>query len=401
MQHKAKELLIMAAILSIATCYTEITEHHKHFDNLYTNDYVIVVMHNTKKNSKFTKSLKNALNVLEGSNDMKSYDVKVEYVDTIKTPFFDSHYDLEGKDEARLFIRNQMVIYENFEEELEQLNKKSSPEVEISSKLEEFVLNRIKKISTELRDMEHFKEIINEKRVVGLYTGAQNDNFDKYMLVAKKNIDFTFVHTFDPYLRESIFEEFRYAPITKDDIFVIIRHKEDLNEFDNQLVVPSNEFDEKSLTEFIEYERFDKLRNPEQGNEIVKRMFFKAQPLLLYIIGTQKESERFEIFKEAVKSLPKRFIYSYTDTESSTSGAYLQLFMMAEKMMTPEGLSILWVSPSRKIRIEPFNGEFTKQGIIDFVFSFYESHERILDSMKEHLYDKKKDGKDKMTSEEL
>ena len=395
-------ILSMIILISNIRCYIEITDYHKHFENVYSNDYVLVVFHNPKNQSQISKSLKSILSLLDASDVIKSYNVLIEYIDIEKTTFFDNHYDLEGRETVKFFIRNQMIELKDYPEKIKNVHKNANNERELADKIEKFVLDQIKNISIELKDIEHFKELLGSKGILGLYAGANDNNFKRYHHVTKKNIDFTFVHTFDPYLREIIFSEFAKSPLAEGDVFAIIRSIEGLNEFDDQIAVTFNEFDEKALTEFLEYERFDKLRTPDKGNEIVKRMFFKAQPLLLYVKGQTNDSQKFEIFKEAVKSLPKRFIYSYTDTDSVDSGAYLQLFMMSEKMMAPETLSIIWVSPSRKVRIEPYNGDFTKQSIMDYVFNFYDEHEQILDSMKAHLYDKEtKIIDDKVATEEL
>lgn len=401
MKLNLKPLLIMAVMATRTISYLEIENYHDHFSKVHSNNYVLAIFHNPGQNSKLTKPLKNILAMLDQSDVVKQNNIIIEYADIVKIPFFDKHYDLEGNNTVKLFIRNQMVDMESFSERLEQMYKNSVPERDFALEIETFIRDKLNGISIEIRDITHFRDLINDKRVLGLYSGSRNDNFKKYFHVARKNIDFTFAHTFDLYLRESIFEEFGKTPVPQGDSFAIVRHSEDLNEYDYRMITVYEEFTEKGLTEFLEFERFDKLRDPETGNEIVKRMFFKAQPLLLYIRSNNKESTKFETFKEAVKALPKQFIYSYTDTEAKSSAAYLQLFMMAEKMMMPDILFILWVSPSRKVRIEPYNGEFSKQGIIDFVFNFNEEHEAVFDSMRNHLYDKEPKEEDRLTTEEL
>lgn len=381
-------LLLAIMTLSSINCYVDLKNNHEHFDNVHSNYYVLSVFYNPKRNYRLTKPLTNVLDVLDKSEVIKSNGVVVEYIDISQIPFFDNHYDLEGKNSINLFIRNQMVIMDNFEDYLELMYKRSTPEHQLASKIEAFLAIQLNKISTEIRDISHFREAVLVNRIIGFYSGSKSANFVKYMHMARKNIDFNFYHTFDPVLRETIFNEFAQIPAPQGNSFAITRYGEDLNDFDNQMVTVFNDFSEKALTEFFEYERFDKLRGPEQGNEIVKRMFFKSQPLLLYVQGSSKDSQKFEIFKEAVKSLPKSFIYSYTDLDSTTSGAYLQLFMLASAIMAPDTVSIIWVAPSRAVRVEPFQNEFSKNSIVSFVFDFYEQHKQILESMKSHLYEK-------------
>ena len=395
-------LITAILALSSTTSYVAINKQSDHFRNLNSFNYVLAIFVNSSKSPQLVSELAKPLEKLEDSKIIKDNKVLIELIDTSNIPFFNKHYKLEGKNGAKLFIRNQMIDYDGFDNEVNEMIKQTLIEYDLPVKLLTFVDSGIKGISHEIRDLEHFRGLMNSKRILGYFCCSDDNNFEQYFKVASKNIDFTFVHTFDDNLNRAIFKEISTDKPPKSPFFSIIRHEDLLNEFDKNKIVTFTDFSEKNLTEFIEFERFDKLRDPSTGNSILKRMFSKAQPLLLYIKANADNSENFDIFRESVKSLPKRFIYSYTDLESENMGPFLQLFMMADKMMSPDTLSIVWVSPDRKVRIESYNGALEKDRIIEFVFKFQKQNESIFDSMREHLYDK--EGKvidEEITSEEL
>lgn len=397
-----RALITTTLLLTLVNCYAEITNQHDHFKNINTNPYVLAIFYNSKENPKQSHTLLSVVKTIETSDIVVSNHVYLEVVDIGNAIFFDNHYKLDGKNAVRLFIRGQMIELDNFDADLEHIYNRSTVNKDLSNKLIQFIDSKLKSISIELRDISHFKDILTTKRVIGFFYGQDETSFKKYFKVAMKNIDFDFTHTSNEQLASQIFAEYGRRTIPQTPTFGIIRHEDALNEFDNSSAVFHIDLNEKPLTEFLEFERFDKLRNPSTGNEIVKRIFRKYQPLLFYVKPHNDDTTNFEAYKEAIKALPKRFIYTYAKTDSASSTAFLQLFMMADKMMVADTLSIVWLDPSRKIRIELYNGAFEKERIVEFVFKFHKQNQRFIDVMRQHLYDKDKNTDDEnLISEEL
>ena len=400
---KPNIMITLLAVLFVASAisYTEVEHQDEHFSNIHAKNYVLAVFLNPKKNGKLTQSMKSILEGLEETGSLKDTGIVVELIDTVKLPFFDSHYDLHGSNALRFFIKGQMIDMPDFDKELDELYRNSIPGHELATKIEDFIAEKIDNISIELSNIQEFKEMLQTKRIVGLYSGADNINFERFFHVARKNIDFNFAHTFDPKLKNEIYTEFGHtAP--SGDIFGVFRYAGDLNEFDDQVIVTFSNFEEKALMEFIEFERFDKLRGPEHGNDIFKRMIHKSEPLVLFVKDKPEESWRFQVFKSAVKDLPKKLIYSHVDGESPYVGSYHQMFMLSNTTMIPETLYVLWFTPIRKIWIEQYKGNFNREDIIAFVDKIYKEQANMWDSMRSHLYDHNyaKTGA-KITSEEL
>ena len=399
MKYKLSTTLTTLLIFSTIIGYQELNKKQEHFNNLKNYPYILTILINSLDKPMITAQLKQSLEKIDVKEPITNDNVLLEFIDTSAVPFFDKHYKLEGKSAAKLFIRNQMINYENFDSYISNIQISDKKANELSMRLLEFVDLHLKNISVEIRDIDHFWEVLNSNKIIGYYCGNQDANFNQYYNVASKNIDFYFTHSFDTNLCESIFREIGQINSHKPPFFAIIRSKEALNEFDNNPIVVFTDFSEKALSEFIEFERFDKLRDPADIKNIIKRMFNKAQPLLLYVKDNSQTEKNFKNYMEAVKVLPKNFIYSYTDVNS---GEFLQLFVMAHKMMTVGTLSILWVTPTRNVRVENYQGALEKEMIIEFVSKFNKQNERIIDSMRAHLYDKENKVRNQsIASEEL
>lgn len=388
MKQTIAALLTTIALTHLSRSYIDIKDQHQHFKNIYSNDYVLVVFYNSKSDPKTSSQVRKSITSLEDNEVVQDNKVLVEFIDTSNVGFFDKHYDLDGKHSVRLFIRNQMEELVDFDSYFNRLKQSKQWEAELTEAIERFVDIKIKEITVELSSINQFRELLVSKQILGLFSGNRGSNFERYFHVARKNIDFSFAHSFDKDTARGILAEFGNISPPEGDFFAIVKTVESLNEFDTEPVIFFNDFKEKPLTEFIEFNRFSKLRDPEDSNETVKRIFFKHQPVLLYVKSPNTESKQFEIFKETVKALPRQLIYTYTEADSLASSAFLQLFMLAEKLMMPETIALLWVGPSQKVKVQSFQGDFEKGPIIEFVFNFLQQNEKVLDSLKQHLYDR-------------
>lgn len=402
MKYNLGAIIAITLALGTSTCVLTAADQQEHFRITKTHPYVLTIFHNGKTNQDLSEHLLKAIELVEKTEVAATHGVVAEFVDTADVPFLDSHYKLEGRRAVKFFINNKMTNFDNFHNELDEMAANSTLEQELPLKLLMFVDLRLKKISEEVRDLDHFRNLLETNKTIGYFCGSEDDIYKQHFKVAAKNIDFKFAHTFNEAQNIIAMASLGSTPTPKCPFFAIIRHADALNEFDTNQIVTFSDFEEKPLTEFIEFERFDRLRNPSTGSEIVKRMFAKAQPLLLYVQNDRSDLQHLSIYKEAVRALPKRFIYSHVDIDSENSTPFFQLFMMADKMMESDSLTILWVGLNRKVQLETFKGAFDKELIMEFVFKFNKNNEKLIKAMRDHLYDKPKvvdDGAS--TSEEL
>jgi len=397
-------LLLLAACA--ATGYKELKHQDDHIISLGTEDYILAIFYDAKKQPKLAKPLKSVMEKLTDSTPVKINNVLLELIDTHALPFFDEHYELDGKPAARLFVRSQMINNAQLSEHIAQLGARGADEAKVVDEVVRWIDSAIGGISVHVDNIGAFRELVARDKVVGLYTGAEGPNFVRFFRVARKNIDFSFAHTFDEKLAASIYKEYgQTAP--EGDTFAVVRTAHGVNEFDPSPLVPFADFDERALTEFIEFERYDKLRPASQTRNIFQKLFLKYQPLLIH--AGDAASEKLAVFSEAVKQLPKNMIYAHADPESSDASPYHQLFMQAGEALMPDSIHILHSGVDQKIRITPYKGPLSAQGIKDFASRFMSEQADFFKNARNYLYDKvdtltgheKKDDKKESVDTEL
>lgn len=383
--------ILLACLLALGAtnAYINVKEPNDLYKNTFAENYVLAFMHNAKTTPSATKIVHKIVNAVENLDIVKQENIIVHLIYTDDVNFFNKGYKLDGRNGLKLFIKNQLLTMNDFDDLLIEASKYGNKVDELVDLINKFISDNIAKISVYITNIEQFKKIIDEKRIVGLYTGKNNDNYKKYLHVARKNIDFPFLHIFDSNLANEIFIEFAKREAPKEDTFTIFRHVDDLKNFENDPAISINNFNEKILTEFLEFERYPKLRDMSYASINTKKLFYKYQPMVLYSFGSSKEAATgYETFKEAVKYLPKNMIYAVMDPDHPDVMHYTQLFLMANSISQGEGLVILHITPSQDVRMKPFNEPFTTDNIIMFVKDFYKQNKGIFDGMRKHLYDK-------------
>lgn len=382
------QVLAAALFLVSTTCsFLTLKNQDDHFINVSSKNYVVVLFADLKKQSKLKKPIDKLLSRLSSSKTVKSNDVIVELADTATVPYFDSHYDLEGKPGLRLFIRNQMLDNKELASKVAELGGRGANEAELADSIEKWVADAIARISLEIKDADSLWEFIREHKIIGLYSGSRGSNFDEYFRVARKHIDFPFAHTFDTKLANKAYAELGNLPAPQSDSFAIIRDVSSLTEFDPLPIVTFNHFNERELTEFIEFERYEKMRSTNQTASIYAKLFNKHQPMLLFTGAPESSPEYFHLFTQAVKQLPKNMIYGHTDVKSKDSGVFHQLFMGAQEALLPNTINIVHAGVDSKIKIEQLTGKLSVSNIKDFASKFMSDKAHYFQSIRNYMYD--------------
>lgn len=388
-------------LLHLAAAYAT-TNQRDHFKHISSAPFVLTVMINTSRNANALELISKTEEQIKNHTTIQNRKVVVEIIDTAKTPFFDKHYKLDGKHSLRFFIKGQMIELHDFDATIEDLKDAAITKTDLVSKLVGFVDEKINRISIELKNVEQLKSLLEADNVVGFFYGDDKQVFEKYHKVAMKNIDFIFTHTNDKSLADTVFYKYANKTAPGTPTFAIIRSASALNDLDTAALVEFTNFGEKALTEFIEFERFAKLRDASAGSDIVKRIFHKFQPLLLYVGSEKTNPKNFAVFKQAVKSLPKKMVFANVEPDSPQSASFMQLFVMAGKNMAKEALNIVWLGPNRKIQVENYTVGLDKEAIVEFVAKFNRQYETVIDAMRQHFYDKEeKEIGNGVTSQEL
>ena len=127
---------------------------------------------------------------------------------------------------------------------------------------------------------------------------------------------------------------------------------------------------------FFNYERYPKYRDDAFGDEIAMKVFHNSEVLIFYIEPENQESH-LDVYLEAIKALPKRFIYSSTSTSSLKFGSYMQYFLMGGANMEPDKVFIVYKQVPSTIKIEEIRGELSVENIQNFIYDFYQKNKQM------------------------
>ena len=380
--------LVLLLSLSLHAEWIQLESHGPHFTNTYKEPYVLMIAYNNDTHPGVEKEIKGALESLKDSEFVQEHGIILEWADCVQNEFWNKHYDLEGRNGLRFFIKNQMTIMPEFNEKVQKmLNREWTPE-ELKDSVLDLMRREIDDLVRPVSSLNELKQRAQNEQVVVLYMGDKSQNYDRYFQFARKNSDATFLYNFELSFKQEVFKMMSGLVVPKGDVFAIVKSEDMLDSFNPLQVVWLESFDsEAEMSTFFEHERYPKLRDDSFGNMIVKKLFFKHQILVLYAYKETANPQNRAAYEEAVKVLPNKLIYGISDTESKDSASFLQLFMMSQQMLMPETLSLMYVTPGKKVRIESFRGEFRVNAIVDFVYDHYKRLQPLIKQMSSHLYD--------------
>ena len=380
--------LVLMLCLSFHAEWVQLESHGPHFTNTFKEPYVLLIAYNSEPHPGIDVAIRDALTSLEDDEFVKENEIILEWADCVQNEFWNKHYDLDNKNGLRFFIKNQMTTMPDFDEKvLKMMNKEWTAE-QLRESVVDLMRREIDDIVNPISTLEMLTSRAKEEGVVCVYLGEKSQNFDRYFQFARKHTDASFFYNFDLKFKQEVYMKLSGLVVPKGDVFAIVKSEDMLNDFDPYQVVSLESFDtEKEMATFFEFERYPKLRNEEHANDVVRNMFFKGQILFLYAYKGTPDPQTKLVFEESVKILPSKIIYATVDTESRGSASYLQLFMMSNQMLMPETMTMLYVTPSKKVKIEAFNGEKIINNIVDFVYDFYKSKQPLVEQMTRHLYD--------------
>lgn len=393
--------VICVLAMGVVGDWVQLESHGPHFSATYKQPYVLLILYNSNASSKAEKAVKQALTSLKDDEFIKKNEFVLEWVDSGKQEFFDDHYDLLGKHGLRFFLKNQLIKMDDFDERVNSLLEGKTTGEELKEEVLSLLKSKIAGIAVEINSLSELKQLLHDNPVVALYLGDDNKNYYRYFKFARKNIDFPFFFSFSQELKQEIYMTLSGENVTEDDVFALIRAESEISAFDPLQMITNSSFkSERKMDTFFDFNRYPKLRDESYAGEIVKKMFFRHQSLLLYVHGKEADPNNKRQFEEAVRVLPNNTIYASTGTDTQESSSYLQLFMMSQQMMHPESVYFLYVSPSKKVKIERLNTEIVGKAIVEFVMTHMERNEPLFDQMSRHLYDKDSE-EEEVVSEDL
>lgn len=161
--------------------------------------------------------------------------------------------------------------------------------------------------------------------------GKEGEQLKKTQFLAWSSLDNKILYSKNERLNSLIMHKFNY-PVTSDDLFVIVRSEEMINDLDRNSFSVFKEFQSyQKLSDFLWMECRPKLRDCSTAGETVREMYHKHQPAILFITGKNTSQEQIFEFKEAVRSVPKEVIFMMCSMEDNNINHFLNIFVQTNQ----------------------------------------------------------------------
>jgi hypothetical protein len=139
---------------------------------------------------------------------------------------------------------------------------------------------------------------------------------------------------------------------------------------------------ESALRNFFNFEKYPRLRDCSYASKNVDSIFFEKQVIIFYLSKSEEETPKSKFFENAVKQLPKKFIYAHCALTDQDSNHYLQLYIRSGVNFIPDSINFIFVSPSRNAKIEQML-EFDSQSLIEKIQEFYERNKYLFEESEQ------------------
>jgi hypothetical protein len=371
---KASVLLFPLILLRCQIQVIDIESQDDHFSQVHKFTHDLRGFYDSESEPGTSNVMIKLFDDLSRSEFLMEHNFNLALVNINKVPSLKSHYDILKPSHFLYFIKNQMQIMPNFDDLVSAAINDPEHYDRLHKNVLEFVTAKFSRVTQEITSEDQFEKILQKDKIIGVFIGNDGQEFDTFKEFAQTHIDFDFYYILQPIIANEIF--YKRSRIEKPvmSFFAIFRSAELITEFDPSIVVFTEKI--KTLAEleaFFRSERYPKMIEGQDSSSLGYRIFSLGEKLVLYIHNEEDRTE-INIFKETVKVLPKKFIFSQISTESSFFGSYMQYFMFGKTAVAPNKLYIIHLSYNSEIEIIPFNDTLTREGMIKFVFTFYRNN---------------------------
>ena len=314
-----------------------------YFRRLKETNFVLTVFLK-EKNSPLIKKLKE----IENLDIIKKNDVDMLIIYHNEIPFFKEHYDLiSNKNYMKFYLRSKSYDLENLDDKILK---------HFNNHLTQFLKDKINLITTNINNFSELLDNLKSKKIIALYLGKDNYNFQNFFHLAISYIDFDFYYSFDNKIKLKLLEKFgKGIKKLHDDLFLILRDIDLIDNFDeNELII--FDFDKnstKNLFEFFNFEQHPKLGNCNFAKNNIKNLYRKKEKMLIYFRLPNKEIDiQTDRFYKIIKSIPKKMIFSecYLDDEENMN-ILQQYFIRENVQIEADTLYSLYVTQNHELII--------------------------------------------------
>lgn len=372
---KLTQSIILALIATAVMSRADWIEPHDEADfekSLADKPIIAVFFYDSLSCSFCKRFVNNFFEDLLGDKVLLEQRLRFMRVDVAKSTLLKARYELEKKSHFMILTESGRIEMEDFHEtQILLLERKISPK-QLYDIVKGFLYEKLLSSSKVIDSMKEFQRLMYEKGALTVFVGEENANYKLYDRVAKINTGEQLYHVTKEALKKQINTTFDLKDLGGKDFVATFREDRGLSDFDTERVktlVVSDNF--LSVERFVEFERHPKLRAPEYSRRNVDDLLKYSHQMLLYVRSSPINFQNDREFKQAVKELPKRFIFAYVDFESNHNLAYRDLFLRAETEQEPESIYLVYKLRQNKILVEIYKGPFESKSIKDFVVDFF------------------------------
>lgn len=351
------------------------TTQDDYFSIVWARNHTLVGFIDTKTHPTHANLMTKLFNRLSQDTLLSDWDFSLVIADVSQIEMLYNHYSMGELPNLFHFVRKQLVKCPHFAATFaESLSSKN--EDELVDFGQDWIHNGLHNMALELLSLSDFERRLGNHKIIAVYFGKKDSNFQIFRRWTSKYIHFHFFYTFSDQLKRDIFVSRHLSEPPMDTPFLaVIRHTDLITELDPQPIVATLKIgSERELGQFFDFERFPRLINASMGSNITQMMFYNNEKLVVMVTSTSTPKEDIAIYHQALAELPKRMIYSQVDMNSVHIAAFMQLFMLAKVNMTPGKVYAVHVLPSRAVEIRDMTGGLTVRNILSFVGGVIEEH---------------------------
>lgn len=359
---------------------SQITNQIEFLDYLNSTEMKVVIFFNSTSCHKCGDLLPDIRKKIEQIDIIIVNKIDVILVNTNLIAQLNSSFDFPDKVSVIFYFRSDSFILPDFNRHFRQLMNGELSEGDFLYIIKDFVVLNLNSYCESLGTIEVLDSILEFKKMIVLYIGEDNYDFEIYIRFAYTHPDSHFYYIHNKEIGKMFFEKYNFKENFEDSNFYILRHSSILDEFEGNFYSVFRGVRNFMLAKrFLDFELYPKLRKPEDFENIVFNLFSQHEKILLYIGGDDfMTSQSFSEYKNAIKLLPKRMIYSYSSPRVISFSYIMNLFSFVQVTVGVDNVYLLHLIKDDQIEVLTMKKTLTKENIIAFVFEFFEKNKGLI-----------------------
>lgn len=343
--------------------------------------HLVVGFYDSQSRPESKELIKKMLDTFSRDPEFANHNYRFAAIDFKSLDRIVKHYNVEGSAGLFYYIENQLQQFREFGQIVNSHLDGRLTREEVYGQARKFLVDKHVRISKRLKSVEDFNAALAANKIMGLYLGSESSSgHQNYRRLAYNHISFHFFEIADKALAQMVYRQVTKADWNGRDVFLIVRHKSVLTDFDPKEAVEldaSKTYD--YFRTFLVLERNEKLRNDNHGGDIFMDVFHRKVKLVLHTYNSQTPHSEIQAFEEAVQRMPKGMFYANVDTNAQWVGHFLQMFQMSKMKMEADKLYFMHAA-GHEFHIQEFVSDMDEASIYDAIWGVYRKNKDLFNS---------------------